>query len=128
MARIEWVKTYLENWARWKDRESSGSLGFASQSSFLREPTSGYREAIIPIDDCDASVTNEAVESLRPGRSHLYETLYNIYIHDTGIRGAAHASGKAESTIKAQLDQADHAISAWFSDRAERRKNVGNGG
>ncbi|MES2972401.1 MAG: antiterminator Q family protein [Pseudomonadota bacterium] len=123
MARIEWVKTYLENWARWKAREESGGLGFPSRSSFLRETTSGYREAIIPIDDCDASVTNDAIESLRPGRVHLYDCLYMIYIHDTGIRGAAQASGKAESTIKAQLDQADHAISAWFAERAERKKS-----
>lgn len=122
MARIEWVKYRLDNWALWKAREAGGGLGFPGQSSFLRESSSGYRECIIPIDDCDASVTNDAVESLKPARVHLYDCLQAIYIRDTGIRGAATSLGKAESTIKAQLDQADHALSAWFSDRASRKE------
>ena len=65
MARIEWVKQRLENWALFKAREAGGGLGFASQSSFLGEADSSrYRESRIPIDDVDASVTDEAVESL----------------------------------------------------------------
>lgn len=122
MARIEWVKQRLDNWALWKAKEDAGGLGFPGQSAFLREDHSGYREAIIPIDDCDASVTNDAVESLKPARAHLYECLRLIYLADTGIRGAAQRLGRAESTIKAQLDQADHALSAWFADRSARRK------
>jgi hypothetical protein len=119
MARIEWVKTYLNNWACWKVKQDSGGLGFPSQSSFLKEAaTSGYREAIIPINDCDASVTNDAIGSLKPERAHLYECLYCIYIHDLGVRRTAARLGKAESTIKAQLDQADHAISVWLTARA----------
>ena len=122
MARIEWMKIRLENWALWKAKEGGGGLGFPGQSSFMREPTSGYRESIIPIDDVDASLTNDAVESLKPARTHLYDCLQAIYIRDTGVRGAAFELGKAESTIKAQLDQADHALSAWFNERAEKKK------
>lgn len=122
MARIEWVKCRLNNWALWKAKEEGGGLGFPGESSFMREANSGYREAIIPIDDCDASVTNDAIESFKPARSHLYDCLYNIYIHDLGIRGAAAASGKAESTIKAQLDQADHALATWFIERSSKKE------
>lgn len=123
MARIEWVKQCLENWAMWKVKEQAGGHGFPSQSSFLGEASQdGYREAIIPIDDCDASVTNDAVEALKPARAHLYACLYCIYVHDTGIRGAAFQLGKAESTVKAQLDAADHALSAWFAERASRKE------
>ena len=124
MARIAWVDVYLRNWAMWKAREEGGGLGFASQSSFLRESVaSGYRECIIPIDECDAAKTNQAVESLKPSRTHLYDCIYAIYVSDLTIRGAALQLGKAESTIKAQLDAADHALSIWFYDHSARRKD-----
>lgn len=119
--RIEWVKLRLNNWALWKAREAGGGLGFATQASFLREvDSSRYRESIIPIDECDASVTNEAVESLKVPRPHLYACLQAIYVKDTGIKGAAQRLGKAESTIKAQLAQADAALATWFNERNDR--------
>ena len=59
MARIEWIKLRLNNWALWKDREQSGGLGFASRSSFLREAGQGYREAVIPVDDVDAAADRQ---------------------------------------------------------------------
>ena len=124
MARIEWIKLRLNNWALWKARDAGGGLGFATRSALLREPSGGYRESIIPIDETDASLTNQAVESLKPARTQLWDALQCIYIKDTGIKGAALRLGKAESTIKAQLDQADHALSAWFGERAEKKKSL----
>jgi DNA-directed RNA polymerase specialized sigma24 family protein len=122
MARIEWVKPRLENWARWKGRGSSGRLGYARSSVLVGEPTDGYREAPLPVDDVDASVTNTAVESLRAGRSHLYMTLQLIYVAGVGVRETARRMARAESTIKANLDQADHALSQWFGERSEKNK------
>lgn len=124
MARIEWIKQRLNNWALWKARESSGGLGFASQAAFLMDRVDGYREVNISatIDSTDAGLTNQAVESLKPARTHLFDTLHCIYVRDTGIKGAARQLGKAESTISANLDQADHALSAWFGARAEKKK------
>lgn len=122
MARIEWVRHRLNNWALWKERESRGGLGFASQSVLLSEPTGGYRESTMPIDDIDASVTNTAVESLRLPRAHLYMTLQHIYIKGLGIKETARRMARAESTIKANLDQADHALSEWFGERAALNK------
>jgi hypothetical protein len=124
MARIEWVKQRLNNWAEWKDREVGGGLGYATSSVLLSEPGGGYREAAIPIDDIDASVTNTAVESLRPTRRELYETLQEIYIQNIGVTEAARRTGCAVSTIKARLDRADHALSEWFGERAEKQKRV----
>lgn len=124
MARIEWIKLRLNNWALWKARDAGGGLGFATRSALLREPSGGYRESIIPIDETDASLTNQAVESLKSARTQLWDTLQCIYIKDTGIKGAALRLGKAESTIKAQLSQADHALSAWFGERAEKKKSL----
>lgn len=124
MARIEWVKQRLENWALWKERANNYGLGFARQSVLLSEPGGGYRESVIPIDDCEGALTEQAVQALRPSRPQLYTTLQSIYVDGIGIRAAARRAGLAESTIKAHLDQADHALSAWFGDRAEAHKKI----
>src|SRR4051812_41869391 len=80
MARIEYIKLRLNNWALWKAREQGGGLGFASQSSFLNDYDSDrYRESRIPVDDVDASQTDAAVEALKPDRAHLWQTLQCIY-------------------------------------------------
>lgn len=122
MARIEWVKHRLDNWALWKDRESRGGLGYATQSVLLADPVDRERESVLPVDDVDAELTNTAVESLRPGRGHLYETLQCIYIANLGVKETARRMMRAESTVKANLDHADHALSQWFGARAEARK------
>lgn len=124
MARIEWIKHRLNNWALWRARESAGGLGYATRSVLLAQRVDGYREIQIPIDDIDAELTNQAVESLRPSKPHLYVTLQHIYIKDDGIKRTAMLMAKAESTIKANLDAADHALSAWFAERAEDKKRI----
>ncbi len=122
MARIEWVKYRLDNWALWKAREQGGGLGYSSRTSFLHDVTPDrYREAVIPVDEVDASITDQAVESLKPERAHLHRTLLCIYLLGRGIKATARDMGKAESTIKAHLDQADQALAQWFRDRADRR-------
>lgn len=120
MARIEYMRLRLNNWALWKARESSGGLGWSTQSVLLSEPASGYRESIIPIDDVDAELTNTAVEALRPARQHLYDTLQYVYPLSHTLAGAAAALGVAPSTISARLDQADLALMLWFRERREK--------
>jgi len=122
MARIEYIKHRLENWALWKARERSGGLGWATTSVLLAERVDRSREIDIytTIDDNDAMLTNSAVESLRPARQQLYDRLYLIYIDGVGVREAARRQGCAESTIKASLDQADHALATWFAMKAEQ--------
>jgi DNA-directed RNA polymerase specialized sigma24 family protein len=122
MARIEYIKYRLNNWALWKVRESTGSLGYATCSVLLHEPVDGDRELRDTIEDTDAELTNAAVESLRVGRAHLHRVLYLIYIEGKGIKEAARVMLRAESTIKANLGDADHALQAWFNDRAEAKK------
>lgn len=124
MARIQWIKHRLENWALWKERESRGGLGFYTSSSFTWEvvDTSGYRELLATVDDNDAALTNQAVESLRMTKSHLYVTLQHIYPKNKGIKETARIMGRAESTIKANLEQADHAIRSWFAERSEKQQ------
>lgn len=124
MARIEWVKLRLNNWALYKAREAGGGLGFATRSALLREPSGGYRESVIPVDDVDAALTNQAVESLKPGRVHLYDTLHCIYLKDTGTKGAAHHLGCAPSTVNERLCRADVALAQWFRERSEKKNSL----
>lgn len=122
MARIEWVARRLNNWTLWKERQGSGGLGFASCSIFVNGPEARgtYDGAVIPVDEIDASLTDDAVESLRVGHGHLYKTLNLFYLRNMGIKGTARAMQRAESTIHAQLGQADARIAAWFEERQRR--------
>lgn len=125
MARVEWVRLRLENWALWRTRRDSGGSGWYGCSVFMTEYTGDrYRESRIPVDDVDAELTDQAVNSLLADRSHLHRTLVLYYVRGVGIRGAALAMGRAESTIKAHLEQADQALAEWFRDRAERRRAI----
>ena len=119
MARIEWIKHRLDNWALWKAREAAGGLGWATQSVLLSDPVDRSRELVLPCDEIDAEKTNQAVESLRQDKGHLYQTLQYIYIAGIGIKETCRRMSRAESTVKANLDQADHALSAWFNAKAE---------
>lgn len=122
MARIEWVKWRLDNWALWKVREHSGGLGYTKQAVFLSVVVDRYREAVMPVNDVDAEQTNRAVESLREsGREQLYLTLQWLYVQGLGIKATAREMGRAESTVHAHLDQADHALAAWFAAQAGRK-------
>lgn len=124
MARIEWVKQRLDNWARWKEKEQRHGLGFYSQSAFLRiaVDSSGYRDAAIPVDDVEARDTDEAVQSLLASHPQLHRTLVLIYLEDTGIRNAAVKLVCAESTVKARLEQADHLIATHLRLKAQAKE------
>lgn len=127
MARLDHIKRRLDNWAIWKARECSGGLGFATRSVLASEVWSrgSYNGVLIPVHEQEAEQTNQAVESLKLSKSHLYVTLECIYLKDLGIKATARRMALAESTIKAQLEQADHAIAAWLEAKAvelERRR------
>ena len=72
-----------------------------------------------PGDEVDAALTDQAVESLRGPRPHLHRVLYLVYVDGMGIRQAAVAMARAESTVKANLEAADHALAVWFRARDE---------
>lgn len=129
MARIEWVRQRLENWALWHERGAGGGLGFASQSSFLNDAaTNRYREAWVPVDEVEAAVTDQAVSALRLTHAHLVETICQMYLTGSGIQETARSRQLAESTIHAHLSQADARLAVWFADRKrmqeQARKNM----
>jgi hypothetical protein len=124
MARIDWVQRRLENWARWHSTMNGGGLGFATQAAFLNEAVDcdTRQEARIPIDEVEASITNDAVEALKLGYGHLHQTLRLYYLRGEGIKGTARSMRRAESTIHAQLGQADALLATWFADRKRRKE------
>lgn len=122
MARIEWVRQRLENWALWHERGCGGGLGYATQSVLLSEPVDGGRQAWVPVDEIDAAITDEGVESLKLGHGHLHDTLHLFYLRGIGIKETARLMARAESTIKAQLERADQLLALWFADRKRRKE------
>lgn len=122
MQRIEYIDLRLRNWALWKARGADGGRGFPGQSTLCSvHSTDGYREAIIPIDDPDASEMNAAVEALS---LHLRETVEMVYLGDGLLVDVAQRFGRAVSTIKARLAQADHDIAAWLRAKHGRTEPV----
>lgn len=124
MARIEWVKSRLSNWALWRAKSDSMGLGYASSSVLLAIPSGGNRDAPLPVLEIEAEETNRAVESLKLGKGHLYMTLHLVYIKNTGVKRAARLMHRGESTIKAQLDQADHLLAQWFTEQDDARRRA----
>lgn len=129
MARIKWVEHRLENWGRWSAQCESGALGYPRQSPFARfAPSGGRNEAAIPVSDLDASEIDDAVQSLQLTQSHLYMVLTLTYAKGLPRYQVAKRMGRAESTISANLGDADRAIARWLDDkRAVQRKQSVNG-
>ena len=122
MARIEHIRLRLENWARWSAKRDSRSLGYPSQSAFARmRASSASRDSHIPVSDLDACEIDDAVRSLQLTRSHLYLTLTLHYARGLPLHQVASRMGKATSTIKHNLQLADHAIDLWLQAKREHR-------
>jgi hypothetical protein len=125
MARIEYIRYRLENWARWCARRDAGALGYPTTNILASWAGRGRRaEAVIPIDHIEAVETNDAVEALRFKRSHLYLVLTLHYAQGRPIHQVAQRMVRAESTIKRNLEDADAALQAWLQDRATRRHRI----
>lgn len=118
MARIEWVRARLENWARWCAQQENSGLGYPTQTAFARLGGKGSRsEVALPILSLEAAETDQAVKSLQLTQSHLYQMLTLLYGRGLPRHLVAIRMCRAESTIKRQLEDADHAIARWLQDR-----------
>jgi DNA-directed RNA polymerase specialized sigma24 family protein len=126
MARIEWVRHELENWARWAAEKGGGALGYPRQTAFARMVARGsaWDSGQVPTSSLRAELTDRAVKSLQLTRSHLYEVLTLHYAQGYEIHRVALKMCRAPSTVKRNLDDADHAIAAWFQDRQTKAAEV----
>ncbi len=125
MARIEWVRQRLEEWSRWCMQKDSGGLGYPSQTAFARLGGKGSRaESVVPTISIQASETNDAVDSLKVSQPHLFDVLTMIYAKGLPRHLVAKRLSKAESTVKRNLEDADHAIARWLGERKELQDRV----
>ncbi len=130
MARIEWVKHRLENWAKWCQQSDSGSLGYPSQSAFVRMgmPSGRSNGDSTPVHSIEASETDDAVKSLQFTQSHLFHAVTLTYAKGLPRHLVAKRMCRAESTISKNLEDADLAIKRWLDDKqAAKQKMVGMG-
>lgn len=123
MARIERIKRRLDNWALWKARMNSSGLGYHSVNVLAMDVwgRTSYNGSSIPHFDQDAEETDQAVESMKLGKGHLYVTLQAYYLQDLGVTEIARRMGKSPSTIHAHLDHADQFIDCWLAEQARIR-------
>lgn len=123
MARIEWVKQKLENWALWHQQREGGSLGYPKQSTFVRLAGQSARtDNVIPIDSIEASVTDDAVKVMQFTHPHLHVTLCCMYLEGIGVDATAIRMQRARSTVLGHLGQADQVLAIWFRARAQQRE------
>jgi predicted metal-dependent TIM-barrel fold hydrolase len=123
MARIDWVRQRLENWALWHERMNSGGIGWATRSAYLTERVDGDRpEARVPVDEVEAAITDEGVQSLLVTYADLHRTLTLIYLKGIGVAATARNTQRAVSTIHAQLAHADQLLATWFIERKKRKE------
>lgn len=119
----KYIREKLENWARWSQQREMGSLGYPKQSAFARMgAASGRTEAVVPLDNLDASETQDAVESLRFTQSGLHMVLVLTYAKGLPRQRVARLMTCEESTIKANLLRAECALARWFEDRDALKK------
>jgi hypothetical protein len=129
VARIEWVKARLDNWARWVTQRDSGGTGYPKQSAFARAAGSATSTdtAVIPIDDIDASRTHDVVERLHWERQELWLTLQCHYIGSPWAKAnrrrpmstdeAAGLMSITRRTVQARLELADAVLAGMLQQR-----------
>ena len=125
MARIEWVKHRLENWARWCQQSDGRALGFPSQAAFVRMGMPSVRSSgdSVPVHSIEASETDDAVKSLQYTQSHLYQALTLTYAKGLPRHKVAKLMCRAESTVSKNLEDADHYIARWFNEKQAANNN-----
>jgi hypothetical protein len=134
MANHDWVKSRLDNWARWLTRRDSGALGYPRRSSLCWGLASGSGPdgPVVPVNDIEASRMHDAIESLHLSHSQLYLVVYCRYVGDPrlsqgrrralSVAETARAMCCAQSTVYSHMTQAlNHLSEVCSADTMGRR-------
>lgn len=124
MARIERIRQRLENWALWRSRLDSNSLGFHTVNVLAVDVwgRNSYNGSQIPHVEQEAEETDQAVQEMGQAKSHLRATVCDYYLRDLGVSEIARNIGKGPSTVHAQLGQADQFIDRWLQEQQRIRE------
>jgi hypothetical protein len=116
VAKIEDIERRLLNWARWRLGGASGGLGYAKVRYGDGTTTRGYREAVIPTNDCEADETNRAVMALS---SDLRATVELVYLVNKPMWWKIQYLQCSDSMIYKRISLAHRRILEWLATRAE---------
>lgn len=121
MARIEDIERRLLNWARWKASESrGGSMGYARTNWGADVSTSSrYREARIPLSDCEAEEMDRAIAALSP--FELRQTV-SVYYLAASENDALARLQCARPTLHARIGRAHLALQHWLAQQQLARE------
>lgn len=123
MPRRDWIEHRLLNWARWRaGGGGAGNLGYAGVkwAGGAKGGRDGYREAVIPTSDVEASETDDAVNRLQPGGLRL--AVVACYCErGTETERAAHI-GIAVSTMYKRVEQAHDQLAEHFLAQQDRQR------
>lgn len=122
MPRRDWIELRLLNWARWRVARGGGDQGYAAPrwEGDPQAGRNGYREAVIPISDVEASDTDDAINRLHPPGLRLAVVAWYC---GTGVEAEkALALGVAVSTMHKRIVQAHDQLADHFLAQQERAK------
>lgn len=117
MARDPDIERRLLNWVRAKAGGGSGGLGYATVNLQAETNSRGYREATIPIDACEADVTDQGVKALSPALRHA---VVEYYLRNKSARTIGLAERITERAVHARIEKAHTELRAWFAQRERR--------
>lgn len=117
MARDPDIERKLLNWARAKAGGQSGGLGYATVNLQIEGDARRYREATIPIDACEADITDQAVKALAPVPR---ETVQQLYLRNLSMREVAAKARIGEQAARARIWKAHAELRTWFAERERK--------
>jgi hypothetical protein len=123
MPRRDWIEQRLLNWARWRaGGGAAGNLGYAAVkwAGGAKGGRDGYREAVIPTSDVEASETDDAVNRLHPGGLRL--AVYACYCGRGAEAERARELGIAVSTMYRRVEQAHDQLAEHFLAHQDRQR------
>ncbi|RMX06725.1 hypothetical protein D8I35_09495 [Corticibacter populi] len=127
MARIARIRQRLENWALWRSRLNSNGLGYHTRNILAVDvwDRNTYNGMSIPHISIEAEETDRAVQAMKDGgQQHLYEVVNCYHLQNLGVAEIALRTGRAVSTVHANLAAADRFVEQWLREQARKREEA----
>ena len=121
MAKHEWVRDALDNWARWLDQSERGGLGYPRQAALARLMPSGTCADTmhVPVDDLAARRLHEAIESMRFSKPQLWLVVHLRWVGDPRVDKRLRGGAMSVSETARAMNQAASTVYAYVSEAVE---------
>lgn len=110
----------LKNWGDWMRKGKEGGLGYASSSplaNLMGRAQRAEQGCIVPIDDVDASLVDDAVRSLPV---ELQRMAMAWYVEGLSVRQCAKKLSCSTTTVPVRVDALCHGVEVWWANRCNR--------